>query len=116
MPITTYKGTLVDASCAGGSSSAAPPSDSKAASDAKTGGNNAGGGGPACSPSANTTQFGLKLKDGRTIKFDTVGNQRVQEALKNKKKWSDAVNAGKPIRARVDGAETGDTFTVVSVD
>ena len=43
----------------------------------------------SCTVSANTTQFALKMQDGKTVKFDDVGNLRAQESFKAHKKWSD---------------------------
>lgn len=70
----------------------------------------------SCPVSANTSQFGLKMNDGRTVRFDSVGNQRAQEALKNKKKWTTASTSGKPIHAKVSGVLSGDKLTVMSID
>ena len=55
------------------------------------------------------------MADGRTVKFDEVGNQRAQDALKSKKKWSDAAGSGKPIHAKTTGVLTGDQLMVVSI-
>src|SRR5215471_3434441 len=90
----SYRGTLVDASCT--MSSAAPsatgtqqaPAKSKEHTEEANRGAAAQNPGQACSLSANTTQFALKLNDGRTIMFDSVGNLRVQEAIKGKKAWN----------------------------
>ena len=84
----TYKGMLLDATCAGTSS---------------------------CSVSSATKEFALKTNDGRTLPFDTVGNDRAQEAVKAKKKWSEAVSAGKPIQTTVSAAETGNKLAVLSI-
>jgi hypothetical protein len=112
----TYKGELVDAGCA---SSGASPTSSAAAessSQAPKTKNRAPAGGSACAPSASTAEFALRLEDGRTLKFDSVGNVRAQEALKAKKKWSDQASAGKPVHAKVHGMVTGDALTVLSID
>jgi hypothetical protein len=90
-----YKGTLVDAACAG----------TGTAADSSKG----------CAISASTKEFALRTKDGQTLRFDSVGNDRVADALHNKKKWNDLVSAGKPIEVRVNGAVTGDKLTVVSI-
>lgn len=116
----SYHGTLVDASCSGsrpvGAAVAAPAGADAAGAKQKKhkedGGDSAGG----CSVSSGTSQFALKMQDGRTVQFDSVGNMRTQTALKEKKKWSEAATAGKPIRAKVSGTMTGDKLTVVSVD
>jgi len=91
----SYKGTLVDMACAG----------SGAAADASKG----------CAVSSSTKEFALRTKDGQTLRFDSVGNDRVAEALHNKKKWNDLVSAGKPIEIKVNGAVSGDKLTVLSI-
>jgi hypothetical protein len=106
----SYRGTLLDASCAGSGAAASPAADSgdkKKKDDASAGG---------CTVSANTSEFALKMQDGKTVRFDSVGNMRAQAALKEKKKWSEAASAGKPIRVKVGGVLTGEKLTVVSVD
>lgn len=158
----TYKGTLVDASCAGGGmsttssntapSNAAPagaaaeanPANTSSRADRSTslgntpsttdasasvaantpkkekdkdkGSANRADAGGSCTVSSSTSRFALKMEDGRTVPFDSVGDLRAQEAMKNKKKWSDAASAGKPIRAKVSGVMSGDKLTVVSVN
>ena len=118
-----YSGTLVDASCASGSS-ASRAQETAAANPAepgkeKPGANSAepspGGDQSQCGVSPNTSKFALKMSDGRTVKFDEVGNQRAQEALKNKKKWSEAAGSGKPIHAKTTGVLTGDQLVVLSI-
>ncbi|HWQ53833.1 MAG TPA: hypothetical protein VN442_09110 [Bryobacteraceae bacterium] len=69
----------------------------------------------SCPVTASTSAFALKMNDGRVVGFDSVGNQRAQEAIKNKKKWSEATTSGKPIKAKVDGVLTGDKLLVVSI-
>jgi len=99
----TYKGTLVDASCAGGTAQA-PAANSKA--DQSQG----------CTVSANTKEFALRTKDGQTLKFDAVGNDRAEQAIKNKKKWTEQASSGKPIHATVSANANGDRLTVVAID
>jgi hypothetical protein len=91
----SYKGTLVDVACAG----------SGAAADSSHG----------CAVSASTKEFALRTKDGQTLRFDSVGNDRVAEVLRNKKKWNDLVSAGKPIAVTVNGAVSGEKLMVVSI-
>jgi hypothetical protein len=144
----TFKGTLVDASCAMGGSSGAgmasrtetaqPGTDQNASargtsgsqttgSEASTGTGSTGStkasgdsnraaSGDACGVSASTTRFALKMKDGKTIPFDSVGNERAQLAIKNKKKWTEAAQAGKTVNAKVSGAMSGEKLTVVSIN
>jgi hypothetical protein len=95
----TYSGILIDASCAGSGSAA------------KTAGGN-----PGCGVAASTTQFALKTKDGNTVRFDDVGNARMQEAMKAHKKWSDYASASKEIHVKANGVLNGDKLTVLSID
>ena len=117
-----YSGTLMDASCAmgsTGSSTATPGAAPKenTATPSKGADRSAGGDqSQSCSVSASTTQFALKTNDGRTLKFDNVGNERATEALKNKKKWTDASAAGKPIHVKTTGVLMGDQLTVLSIN
>lgn len=117
----TYKGALVDASCAGGAGpSTSTQSSSQSAADrssdksAKTGEANRTGG-QSCEASSSTSQFALRMKDGNTMKFDAVGNERAKEAIAARKKWSDNIAAGKPIQVTASGTESGDQLTVVSI-
>ncbi len=126
-----FKGTLVDASCAGGSnrSSAATSSTSSAdrsgqSSSTHSNANKSGEAnrtadngatGQSCSASSNTTEFGLQTRDGHVLRFDSVGNERAKEAMTAKKNWANASSAGKPIHATVSGTESDDKLTVVSI-
>ena len=116
MKTQTYKGALVDMACAGGAASSptaassnTPPNSAQATADRAAGQS-------TCNVSANTQQFGLRMKDGRTVRFDLVGNQRAQDALKNKKKWTEASSAGKEINATVKGVMSGDKLIVSSIN
>jgi len=111
MKTQTYKGVLVDTSC-GAPANPSASTDSNAPS--RSSADRAAGQG--CTVSANSSQLGLKMKDGRTVRFDLVGNQRAQDALKNKKKWTEAASGGKEIRVTVKGAMTGDKLIVSSID
>ena len=129
-----YKGTLVDAVCArngasttSGSQSAADrtaPPDGAAGTRANQAGdkgqkreaNRQSTGAESCGATANTTDFGLRLQDGRMFHFDSVGSERVKEGFKTKKKWADAAASKKPIRSTVHGVESGDTLMALSVD
>ncbi len=119
MKTQTYKGALVDASCSSGSGSdtqAASSKPAESASDSQGNSKKQKNTQAGCSPSASTSQFALKTNDGKTMKFDSVGNHRAQEAFKAKKKWADAATSGKVIHAKVSGVLNGDTITVISVD
>src|SRR5579862_8353587 len=85
----TYKGTLVDASCAGSGAPSSAPAAAK--SPVSTANQSAG-----CTVSSNTKEFALKTNSGQTYRFDSVGNQRAEQAIKNRKKWNDLATAGKP--------------------
>jgi hypothetical protein len=121
-----YKGTLVDASCAmsGGSAQsgasqpagstadsakpkAQPSEANRSASDNKDS--------QSCSLSANTSQFAVKLDDGRVVKLDDVGSERAAEELKANKHWAEASSGGKPIHVKVTGMMTGDVLTALSI-
>ena len=121
----TYSGTLMDASCAGSGSTAATSSSgtasqgSSAASTAATSSadRSAGSGSSqSCAVAASSTQFALKMKDGNTVRFDDVGNVRVQEAMKTNKKWSDSASASKPISVKASGVLNGDKLMVLSIN
>jgi len=92
MKTQKYSGTLMDAACAGGGAS------------------------QSCSVSANTTQFAMKMKDGSTVRFDDVGNVRVQEVMKTRKKWSESAAGNKVIQVKASGVLSGDKLTVLSID
>lgn len=103
----TYKGSLMDAKCAGGGEGSGAQ-----ATSAKTGGES----NPSCGVSTSTTEFALRTKDDRTLLFDAVGNERAQEALKGKKKWEQSASSGKPIQAKVSAAEVAGKLTVLSIN
>jgi len=122
----TYSGTLMDASCASSGSVATTSSSSLSQSPGGAAGSTASaspanrsagsGGSQSCTVSASTTQFAMRMKDGNTVQFDHVGNARVQEAMKTRKKWSDSASANKPIRVKTSGVLNGDKLTVLSID
>ena len=118
----TYKGTLVDAACGGNASSAnrekasAQPAASTGKSEAAKGdANRSANAGSSCSISSSSGEFALQTKDGRTLHFDAVGNERVKQELLNRKNWASASSAGKPIQATVNGTETGNSLLVLSI-
>ncbi|MBZ5617966.1 MAG: hypothetical protein LAQ69_04415 [Acidobacteriia bacterium] len=117
MKTQSYSGMLADASCA--TSDAAAASGSSETTKSKAGDANrmaTGEQGKSCSVSASTTQFALKLKDGRIVRLDDVGNERAKETLKNKKSWSEAAQSNKPIKASVTGVLNGDQLIATSVN
>ena len=118
-PTQTYKGTLVDASCAGNVTQQAPAAkaDSTAADrdDASKSGKSTGE--QSCAVSANTKEFAMRTKEGRVLRFDSVGNDRAADAIKNQKKWTAAMAAGKTITVKVGGISLdGDNLTVITLD
>jgi hypothetical protein len=68
-----------------------------------------------CAASSSTTMFGLKLEDGSVVRFDSVGNARAAEQLKDKKSWVKDLGEGKAIRAKANGTMSGDKITVTSI-
>ena len=110
MKTTSFKGTLVDMSCAG-SGAAAAPSTAGAAGAAAT----AGGADRTCSVSGNSKQFGLKTLDGKVVPFDMVGNQRAQDQVTNNKKWNQAATSGKEIKVKISGVMSGEKLVVSSI-
>jgi hypothetical protein len=124
----TYKGSLVDASCSGGgaAASSSPAATADRTSSDKSAGKNAkaaakgeasrgGESANSCTPSSSTNDFALRTKDGHTLRFDAVGNERAKLAMNNDKKWKGASSSGKTIQTSVSGTESGDTLTVLSI-
>jgi len=114
MKTSAYKGVLVDMSCAAGTTSTAGSASAEAA-PAKSTNRSAADSGSNCPVSANSSNIGMKLDDGRTVRFDLVGSQRAADALKNDKRWSKNLADGKPIRAKAIGALNGDKLIVASI-
>jgi hypothetical protein len=104
MKTLTYKGTLVDLSCAG-------PTAGNAAGEAPNANRAAG----ECKVTPASTQLGLRLEDGHTVRFDMVGTERAREELKTNKRWSKDLAEGKPIHATVAGAMSGNKLIVSSI-
>ena len=132
MKTQSYKGTLVDASCGQSSTATGQTgtehSNSAERSTADASGTSGNSGqsksstsadrassGASCPVTSSTSQFALKMTDGRTLRFDLVGNQRAQEELKNNKKWSKESADGKEIHAKVSGVVSGDKLVVSSI-
>ena len=126
METKTYKGVLVDMSCASHAavgtaqtsttSASTAPATTQPATDANSANRSAGESGESCAVSANSTQIGMKMSDGRTVRFDLVGNQRAQDGLKNNKHWTKDLSDGKPVHATVQGALNGDKLIVSSIN
>ena len=122
MKTTTYKGVLVDMSCAssGSASAASTPAAGEATkastSDQANSANRAAGdSGGNCPVTANSRLLGMKLDDGKVVRFDLVGNQRAQDEVKNNKKWSKDLSDNKPVHAKVSGVLDGDKLIVSSI-
>jgi hypothetical protein len=126
MKTATYKGVLVDMACAShasagaeatpAASAATEPSDRSKPAKSNTANRSTSDSGPSCPVSANTSELGMKLDDGKTVRFDLVGNQRAQDALKNDKRWNKDLSANKPIHAKVSGVLNGDKLIVSSIN
>ncbi|HLY16650.1 MAG TPA: hypothetical protein VKR61_05475 [Bryobacteraceae bacterium] len=122
MKTATFKGVLVDMACSSGKSVSAEatpaqqPDASKApASDQSNTADRSAGGGASCPVSANSSELGMRLDDGKTVRFDLVGNQRAQEALKNDKRLSKDIGANKPVHVKVNGVLNGDKLIVTTI-
>jgi hypothetical protein len=120
MKTTTFRGTLVDMNCAAGSPAGAATAATRTANppspdQANTANRAASDSGAACPVTASTTNFGMKLQDGTTVRFDLVGNQRAQDAVKSNKKWTKLLAENKPINAKVSGAMSGEKLIVSSI-
>jgi hypothetical protein len=136
----SYKGTLVDLSCSGGAQgSATAASGSSTTTAASTASQSAGttagsattaasagksttdaanrstGDASSCPATANSNQLGLKMDDGKTVRFDLVGNQRAQDELKNNKSWTKTLSANKPLKVKISGVMQGDKLIVSSI-
>jgi len=57
----------------------------------------------------------MKMDDGQTVRFDLVGNQRAQDALKNDKRWSKDLTENKPIHVKASGLLNGDKLVVTDI-
>jgi hypothetical protein len=94
----TYNGIVVDAACATPAKVTAREKKDR-----------------RCAVSSTTATFALRLDDGQTLRFDSVGNLRAQNA-KRKNRWAAKTAAGKEIRAKISGAIVGDQMIVVSIE
>jgi len=113
----SYKGKLLDASCAMSAvSDGTAPDGNKSRERKSEASPSANKAGQSCSISTNTSQFALKLDDGQTVRFDSVGNVRAQEAIKDNKKWTEAAGSGKSIQTKVIGLMTNDKLMVISIN
>jgi hypothetical protein len=106
----SFKGTVVDLACGGRAGSATKKSEAT-----KGEADRSANSGSSCSISSSSSDFALQTKDGRTLRFDSVGNERVKQELLNRKSWASASAAGKPIQATINGTQTGDSLMVLSI-
>jgi hypothetical protein len=123
MKTMTYKGTLVDLACGSGGATASaaptakpPASGAQAGTPAATPSSADRSSGGDCPVTANSTQLGLKMEDGKVVKFDLVGNQRAQDGLKAKKGWMKNIEANKPLKVKVRGILQGEKLIASSID
>jgi hypothetical protein len=136
MKTMNYSGVLVDLSCSGSTNTAATQPDAAAtaqpaqpgqpaqpaqaqpaaggASSANSA-NRSAGDSQGCPATASSTQLGLKMDDGKVVRFDLVGNQRAVDELKNNKKWNKEVSANKPLKVKISGVLNGDKLIVSSI-
>jgi hypothetical protein len=115
MQTRTYKGVLVDASCAMASGANRSAANSTNPAEQSAAENKTAGNAKACEATTSTSQFGLRMSDGHTYRFDMVGNQRAQEEIKNNKKWSKDASSSKEIHAKVSGVVSGEKLIVSSI-
>ncbi|HEY7391068.1 MAG TPA: hypothetical protein VH640_21300 [Bryobacteraceae bacterium] len=95
--IRTYGGIILDAACN-------TPTEIRAPDEHQY-----------CAVSAATATFAIRLGDGQTLRFDSVGNLRAQNA-KVKNQWVAKTLAGKKIHATVTGIIAGENLVVLSVE
>lgn len=138
----TYKGTLVDASCArnmagADTSTRTTSAERSAAESTETGehksqtgtatGSQAASGShgamhrdakavsKSCPITSSTTDFALVTSDGRFLQLNDEGDAKVASEMKTNNKWNKAINSNKRITASVRGSLEGDTLQVESV-
>lgn len=97
LALRTYDGIILDAACETLKEVRVPDEDQH------------------CDVSAATTAFAIRLEDGQTLRFDSVGNLRAQN-VKIKTQWMAKTLAGKRIHATVTGVVVGTDLIVVSVE
>ena len=114
MKTMTYKGVLVDLAC--GSATAAPATTTPAAGTPAPAASSADRASGDCPVTANSTQLGLKMADGKVVRFDLVGNQRAQDGLKTKKGWMKDIAANKQVKVKVSGILQGDKLIASSIN
>jgi len=118
--IQNWQGMLVDAACAASQNTKADQAKSDQGTTVDSGRpekahSKAGSESTECAVSNSTSAFALKTTSGQVLQFDSVGNMRAAEALKNKANWTKDLSAGKPVHAKVSGTLSGETITVASL-
>ena len=99
----------------GGGAASSAPAKSGASDSSNSANRAAGDSGGSCQVTAGSTEMGMKMDDGKIVRFDLVGNQRAQDALKNDKRWTKEIGENKPIRVKVNGVLMGDKLIVSSI-
>jgi hypothetical protein len=66
-----------------------------------------------CNPTSATTNFGIEVQ-GKTYELDSAGNQKAQDALKNRaeREKNPSQTETTPVHARVTGTMEGNTIKV----
>jgi hypothetical protein len=113
MKTMTYKGVLVDLACGSATATATPAPPAGTPAPAASSADRASG---DCPVTANSTQLGLKMDDGKVVKFDLVGQQRAQDGLKTNKGWAKNIAANKPLKVKVRGILQGEKLIASSID
>jgi hypothetical protein len=114
MKTMVFKGVLIDASCLAPTESGQPaPTQGTAEAAAAQGSANRLMG--ECALSSESTVLGMKLADGRMLRFDLVGNQRALDQLKVSRQWKRNLAAGRTIHATVIGAISRDRLIVTLI-
>lgn len=111
--ITTWNGTLVDASCHAthtenkeSTSTDLAGKTTTTKTETKT---------FECPATMTSTSFELLTPEGRYIRFDDPSNARIIEVVKNNKKWNKFLNEHAPLKVRVVGKKNGEVVVVQSI-
>jgi hypothetical protein len=118
MKTTTYRGTLVDLACGSAAAPAAAPASAAGQPESTTAASGSANrsSGSECPATANSQTLGLKMDNGQTVRFDLVGNQRAQDALKTNKGWNKNLTENKPLKVKIHGVQMGDKLIVSSIN
>jgi hypothetical protein len=114
MKTRVFRGALIDATCLAPTVFGQPaPTQGTAEAATAQGSANRLMGDCALSPGSN--MLGMKLDDGRMVRFDIVGNQRALDQLKINRRWRRNLAAGRTIHATVVGVISGDRLIVTLI-